>query len=141
LFQGSHAYHLDDKSRLKMPSEFAAALGATFTLTRGRTNCIWVWKDEDWRVWAEQLQSLTLGDPGQLAMQRFFVGSAASAAVDGQGRLMIPPVLREFAGLEHEAMVVGTGARVEIWSRERWDAYEKQITDELIEENARRLSF
>lgn len=124
-----------------MPSEFAAALGATFTLTRGRTNCIWVLTDDEWRVWAEKLQALTLGDPGQLALQRFFLGSAHSASTDGQGRLMIPPVLREFAGLEHEAMVVGAGSRVEIWSRERWDAYEVQITDGLIEENMRRLNF
>ena len=141
MFQGSHAYHLDDKGRLKMPSEFASALGTTFTLTRGRTNCIWVWTDNDWRLWAEKLHGLNLGDPGHLALQRFFVGSAHNAVLDAQGRLMIPPVLREFAGLEHEAMVVGTGSRVEIWSRARWDAYEAQITDELIEENARRLNF
>jgi MraZ protein len=141
LFQGSHEYHLDDKGRLKLPSEFADALGKGFTLTRGRTHCIWIWSPAEWAVWAERLQALSLGDPGQLALQRFFLGSAHTASVDTQGRLMIPPVLREFAGLEHEAMVVGAGARVEIWSRARWDSYEDQITDELIEENMRRLNI
>lgn len=137
MFQGTHAYHVDEKGRLKMPADFALALGPTFTLTRGHNGCLWAMPDAEWQALAARLKGDSILDQRTLALQRYFIGSAASITLDGQGRLVIPPVLRDFAGIRHELMIVGIGSRVEVWARERWDAYESQLSDELIAELAR----
>jgi MraZ protein len=137
VFQGAHAYHIDEKGRLKMPAEFAHGLGATFTITKGKDRCLWVMPDAEWQALVARLKPESLLDQRSLALQRYFIGSAVTLSLDGQGRLSLPGVLREFAGIGHELMLVGIGARVEIWSREHWDAYESQLSDDLIEELAR----
>lgn len=137
MFQGSFSYHVDDKGRLKMPAEFVPALGNSFTVTRGPSGCLWAMPEAEWQTVAVRLRGESLVDQRLLTLQRYFIGSAVTVTLDGQGRLTLPNVLREFAGIRHEVIVVGTGTRVEIWSRERWDQYEQQLSDELIEELAR----
>jgi MraZ protein len=137
LFQGAHAYHVDEKGRLKMPAEFTSQLGAPFTITRGHSGCLWVMSDTEWKRMVGRLQGDSLVDQRTLALQRYFIGSAVSLSLDGQGRIVIPPVLRELAAVRHEVMVVGIGSRIEVWSRERWDEYEGRLSDAMIEELAR----
>ncbi len=120
-----------------MPAEFVHALGASFTLTRGQGGCLWAIPEAGWQAMVERLQGDSIVDQRALALQRYFIGSAATLSLDAQGRLGIPPVLRECAGIQHEVMVVGIGPRIEIWSRERWDEYESRLNDELIAELAR----
>lgn len=121
-----------------MPAEFVRPLGSAFTITRGNTKgCLWVLPQSEWDPLVARLRGDSLMDQRILALQRWFIGSAVETSLDPQGRLTIPPVLREFAGIQHEVMVMGTGTRVEIWSRERWDEYANQLTDEAIEELAR----
>lgn len=141
MFQGSHPYHIDDKGRLKMPADFARALGAAFIVTRGMEGCLWLLPDTEWRQLVERLRGQTLADPRTRALQRHFIGAAESLSLDGQGRITIPPVLREAAGIRHELMLVGVETRVEVWSRERWDAYQTSLSDEAIEELARGLGI
>jgi MraZ protein len=137
MFQGASAYHVDDKGRLKMPAEFVRELGASFTITRGLGGCLWVLPDAEWKAMAERLRGDSMVDQRALALQRAFIGSAQAVSFDGQGRVTIPPVLREFAGITHEVMIVGTGPRVEIWARDRWETYNSTLSDELLEELAR----
>jgi len=137
VFQGTYPYHIDDKGRLKMPAEFVHDLGVSFTITRGHNGCLWVMPEPEWRTMVERLQGGSIVDQRSLTLQRYFIGSAVTLSLDGQGRLTVPPVLREFAGIAHEVMVVGIGPRIEIWSRERHAAFEAQISDALIEELAR----
>lgn len=137
MFQGGYAYHTDDKGRLKLPAEFVHRMGPSFTITRGHNGCLWMMPEAEWEAMAARLHGDSIVDQRSLALQRYFIGSAVTAALDGQGRLTIPPVLREFAGIQHEVMIVGIGSRVEIWARQRWDEYESRLSDELIEELAR----
>lgn len=137
MFQDAYPYHVDDKGRLKMPAEFVAGLGDSFTITKGSGNCLWIRPDADWLPVLERLQSESLVDQRVLTLQRYFVGSAKRVSLDSQGRLTLPPVLREYYGIQHEVMVVGTGPRVEVWARDKWDAYEASLSDDLIEELAR----
>ncbi len=137
MFQGSYPYHIDDKGRLKMPAEFVHGLGTSFTITRGHDRYLWVLPSAQWERMQERLQGGSMFDPGNLALQRYFIGSAVTTSLDGQGRLSVPPVLREWAGIQHEVMVVGIGPRIEIWSRERWSSYDDQYSSTMIEELAR----
>lgn len=141
MFQGSHPYRIDDKGRLKMPAEFVRLLGTSFTITKGANGCLWVLPQAEWQRVAEKLRGDSLLDQKSLAMQRWFVGSAVEASLDPQGRLAIPPVLREYAGIQHEVMVMGVDNRVEVWSRAGWDAYQSRLNDELMEELARGLGI
>ena len=120
-----------------MPAEFVHGLGSSFTMTRGHNGCLWVLPQAEWESMAQRLTGDSIFDQRALALQRYFIGSAVTLSLDGQGRLTIPQVLREFAGIQHDLMVVGIGPRVEIWSRERWDEYQSRFSDEMIEELAR----
>lgn len=137
MFQGAHAYHIDEKGRLKMPADFAQELGPSFTITRGSKDCLWAMPPAAWASMVERLRSSSIMDQRMLALQRWFIGSAQTLSLDGQGRVTMPPVLREFAGIRHEVIMVGIGDKIEVWSRERWDAYETTLSDDTIEELAR----
>jgi MraZ protein len=137
LLQGAYPYHIDEKGRLKLPADFAEDLGPSFTLTKGQHGCLWVLPAAEWQAVLDRLRGDSLVDHRQLALQRYFIGSAMTLNPDAQGRISLPATLREFAGIRHEVMVVGTGTRAEIWSRERWQEYEKGFSDQLIEELAR----
>ena len=132
---------MDAKGRLVLPAKFRSQLGMDLTVTKGLNRCLWLFPEETWQRVSEQLTAETLGSPDTLALQRFFLGSAADAGPDEQGRVLLPPLLREYAGIEREVVTVGMGARLEVWSRERWDAYQNDLTDERILELTSRLSF
>jgi len=137
MFSGAHSHHVDDKGRTKMPQRFASRLGAEFVATRGMHGCIWVFPREEWEKVLAKLQSDSLVDGRALTLQRFFLGTASECSLDPQGRLLIPPVLREYAGIDSEILIIGACAKIEIWAKEKWEAYNAAITDEKLEELGR----
>ena len=141
MFSGAFPHSMDAKGRLVLPARFRSQLGVSLTVTKGLDRCLWLFPDEAWRRVSSQLTAETLGGPDLLALQRFFLGSAADAGPDEQGRIALPTLLREYAGIEKEVVTVGMGSRLEIWSRERWDAYQAELTDDRIIELAGRFNI
>lgn len=142
MFSGTYNHTVDAKGRLVLPSRFRGSLGQLLYLTRGINRCLWLFPDEGWRAVVEMLGADSMTNPDTLALQRFFVGSAAECTPDDMGRIPLPALLRDYAGIDRETVVVGVGPRVEIWSRERWDAYSAQdLSDERILEMAQRASL
>ncbi len=137
MFQGAFPYRIDDKGRLKMPAEFVAELGESFTIIRGMGKYLWILPEHEWSTMVTQLRGESMADQRAMPLQRWFIGSAVTTALDGQGRVALPTVLRDHAAIKHEVMLVGVGTRIELWSRERWDAYEAEVSEQLIEELAR----
>lgn len=137
MFSGAHFLHVDDKGRTKIPARFASRLGDEFVATRGMHGCIWIFPREEWEKLLTKLQSDSLVDTRTLTLQRFFLGTASDCSLDAQGRLLIPPVLREYAAIQSEILVIGACGKIEIWARERWEAYNASITDEKLEELGR----
>jgi MraZ protein len=137
LFQGSFPYHIDDKGRLKMPAEFVHGLGSSFTITRGYRGCLWILPETEWQVLSKKLESERLIDQRASTLQRYFIGSAVTVSLDGQGRLAIPQVLRDRADIHHEVMVVGVGTKIEVWAKDKLAEEEALVSDELLEEYAR----
>jgi MraZ protein len=74
----------------------------------------------EWQAFEERLTKLPQFDPNVLMLKRLYVAGATECPVDKQGRLMIPPELREYAGLEKDLIFAGMVKTVEIWSKERW---------------------
>jgi MraZ protein len=102
-------------------------------MTRGMHGCLWIFGEEEWREFQKTLTPKSPFDNAGLKLERIFVGSAVECTTDLQGRVPIPQNLRDIAGITDEIWVVGVGAKVEIWSKQRWDAFNEEYSDDAIE--------
>lgn len=135
---GEYNHTIDTKGRLIIPSKFREALGEEFVVTKGLDGCLFVYDNKEWAAFEEKLKSLPLTNKDARQFVRFFLAGATMAEVDKQGRILVPSVLREFAGLEKEVVLIGVASRVEIWSKERWEnaaSYEdmEEIAEHMAE--------
>ena len=121
MFMGEYNHTLDAKGRLIVPARFREDLGDTFVVTKGMDGCLFVFTDAEWERFEEKLHSLPMIDKEARQFTRFFLAGAATVDVDKTGRILLPQVLRDFADITKEAVLVGVGSRVEIWSKERWE--------------------
>lgn len=121
MFMGEYNHTIDAKGRLIIPAKFREVLGDEFVVTKGMDGCLFVFDNPEWQVFADKLRGLPMIDKEARQFTRFFLAGAASVEVDKQGRILLPAVLREFAGITKEVVLVGVGSRVEIWSRDRWE--------------------
>ena len=120
MFMGEYNHTIDAKGRLIIPSKFRESLGDEFVVTKGMDGCLFVYDNEEWKKFEEKLLSLPMMDKQVRQFTRYFLAGAASVEVDKQGRILIPAVLREFAGLDKDVVLVGVASRIEIWSKDRW---------------------
>ncbi|CAK7072214.1 division/cell wall cluster transcriptional repressor MraZ [Tissierella carlieri] len=123
MFIGEYQHTLDTKGRIIMPSKFREELGEEFVMTKGLDNCLFVYPKNEWAVLEEKLKTLPLTNRDARAFIRFFFAGASEGALDKQGRVLIPANLREHSRLDKDAVVIGVSTRIEIWSKEEWDAY------------------
>ena len=121
MFMGEYNHTIDAKGRLIVPAKFREILGDNFIVTKGLDGCLFVYPNDEWTRFEEKLKSLPLTNKNARQFTRFFLAGAAACEVDKQGRILLPQVLREFASLEKDVVLVGVASRIEIWSRERWD--------------------
>lgn len=122
MFMSEYNHTVDAKGRLIMPSKFRDALGEEFVVSKGMDGCLFVYANEDWNAFEQKLTSLPLINKEARQFARFFLAGAAQVELDKQGRILLPATLREFAGLDKDVVLVGVGSRIEIWSKEKWDA-------------------
>ncbi|MBV9851685.1 MAG: division/cell wall cluster transcriptional repressor MraZ [Armatimonadetes bacterium] len=141
VFQGEFDQSVDDKGRVIIPTRFRASLGVRFYMTKGIGGCIFVYTENAYNALSETLQQQRQLDEHTMRLQRFFTSTEAQA--DTQGRVTIPAKLREWAKIDEqgEVVIVGTGSRIEIWSRAGWDRYNDELTDEKITESAREVGI
>lgn len=131
MFMGEYNHTIDTKGRLIIPSKFRETLGDEFVVTKGLDGCLFVYPNEEWNAFEEKLRTLPLTNKNARQFSRFFLAGAASCEVDKQGRILIPGVLREFAQLEKEVVLVGVLSRIEIWSKAKWE--ESNVYDDMDE--------
>lgn len=134
MFMGEYNHTIDAKGRLIIPSKFREILGDEFVVTKGLDGCLFVYDNREWSNFEEKLKSLPLTNKDARQFVRFFLAGAAAVEVDKQGRILLPGVLREFADISKDAVLIGVASRIEIWSRERWEgtsSYEDM--DEIAE--------
>mgnify|MGYP004541889237 FL=1 len=136
-FKGEYNHTVDAKGRLIVPAKFRESLGEIFVFTKGLDGCLFVYPNEEWENIENKFRELPLTTKDARKFSRFFFAGAADCEVDKQGRILIPSVLREFAGIGKEAVLVGVLNRVEIWSKERWlGENEYEDMDEVAEHMA-----
>src|SRR5690554_223415 len=123
MFIGEYQHTLDNKGRIIIPSKFRTELGEEFVITKGLDNCLFVYPKTEWSILEEKLKQLPLTNRDARAFVRFFFSGASECELDKQGRVLIPPNLRDHSKLEKEVVIIGVATRIEIWSKEEWDMY------------------
>ena len=134
MFKGRYLHTLDAKGRLSIPSRFRETLAQhreeVLILTYFDA-CLWGFPSDEWELLEEKLRKLPLLQKDVRAFTRIFFASAQECPVDKQGRILIPPSLREDAGLEKDVVLLGAASRLEIWSKPRWDEFYRQSTENI----------
>lgn len=129
MFMGEFQHSIDDKGRLIIPAKFRDGLGASFVVTRGLDNCLFVYPRSEWETIEAKLKSLPFTRADARAFSRFFFSGATECDLDKQGRANIPNNLREYAKLNRDCVVIGVSGRVEIWAKEVWEDYTLNAAD------------
>ncbi len=137
--KGEYQHTLDAKGRLFIPAKLREQLGDSFVVTKGLDDCLFVYPQEAWEELEQKIRQLPMSKSRSL--QRFFLSSAADVTVDRQGRIVIPPVLRGYAKLERDVVVIGVGERAELWDARRWNAYTDDLDSESIAQAMEELGF
>lgn len=132
MFIGEYQHSIDDKGRIVLPSKFRADLAHGCVVTKGQEGCLYVLPAEEWQAMATEVSRLPLTDKRGRTWGRVFFGSSEELTVDRQGRVAIPGALRQWAGLEKEAAVVGVNTRIELWEPTAWQAYLADGEDEYV---------
>ena len=123
MFRGRFENTIDAKGRISVPSKFREVLSANYDERLIITNfdgCLWAYPFKEWRIIEEKVSALPQFKAEVRALQRVFISAASECPIDKQGRMVIPPSLREYAGIEREVVFVGMVQRIEIWSKSRW---------------------
>lgn len=134
MFMGEYNHSIDTKNRIIIPAKFRESLGEEFVVTLGLDGCLFVYPQNEWEHFVHELKNLP-GNKEARQLQRYFMAGAASLEVDKQGRILIPSKLREHAALEKEVVFVGVLSKIEIWSKERWEANNSFENMDAIAEN------
>ena len=139
MFLGEHHHSIDPKGRLIIPAKFRPGLAAGVVVTRGLDGCLLGYPPSEWEHLTQKINSLPLTQRDARDFSRLMYSAATFCEPDGQGRILLPPSLREYADLDNETVIVGTHTRFEIWNPERWEGVKRKI-DENPEAIAEHLS-
>ncbi len=120
---GEYQHTVDSKGRIIIPSKFRDDLGDEFVITKGLDSCLFIYAQDEWKRVEDKLKTLPLTNRDARAFIRFFFSGASECNLDKQGRILIPSNLREHSKLDKEAVIIGVSTRLEIWSKEQWNAY------------------
>lgn len=123
MFTGEYIHSFDEKGRVIMPSKFRSELGESFYIGKGLDKCLFVYPIEAWAEFVGKLRNLSSFNKQERFFLRQFVSGFIECSFDKQGRIQIPPSLREFSGLNNEAAIIGVIDRIEIWNKESWNSY------------------
>jgi MraZ protein len=125
MFRGANQLTLDVKGRMVMPTRYRDRLqercGGKLVVTVDKDQCLLIYPMPDWEEIERKLMSLPTLNPQARRLQRLMVGHATDLEIDSHGRVLLPPNLREFAALTRDAMLIGQGARFELWDEARWN--------------------
>lgn len=126
---GEFSHGMDKKNRIIIPSRLREGLGEQFIMTKGLDSCLYIYPKDEWQTFEKKLKSLPLTDKNVRSFVRFFFSGANEMEPDKMGRVLIPQSLLSYAGIDGEVVSVGMMDRVEVWSKEKWEAYNESEMD------------
>lgn len=127
-FKGGPVLTLDGKGRLTVPARYRellmSAVDGQMMVSKSHVRCLSLFPRPVWDQFEARLNALPASADG---LRRLYVGSATEVAIDTGSRVLLPPELREWAGLEREVVFMGMGNRFELWDKARYDAHEALV--------------
>lgn len=125
MFRGVNALNLDAKGRMTMPTRYRQRLtdgcNGQLVITVDRDHCLLLYPFPEWEVIERKLVKLPSFNRQARRLQRLLVGHATEVELDSAGRVLLPPPLREFAGLDKRAVLIGQGNKFELWDETLWN--------------------
>lgn len=123
MFLGTYEPRLDDKSRLVLPAKFRDQLAEGLVITKGQERCLCVWPVAEFEAVTDRLGQAPVTSKSARDYMRVLFAGASDEVPDKQGRITLPPALREYAGLRRDCTVIGANTRVEVWDTAAWREY------------------
>ena len=142
MFQGASSLSLDAKGRLSVPTRHRDVLAVTaasqLTITKHPHGCLMVFPRPEWEKFRERIAALPMSAQW---WKRIFLGNAMDVDMDGTGRVLVSPELREAAGLAKETLLLGMGNHFELWDKAKYEAQEAQAAQGEMPEAFKDFSF
>lgn len=141
MFRGINLIQLDPKGRLTMPTRYrstiqAAAKNQLILTIDTEEHCLLLYPLPEWEVIESRIQALPSFHKVSRRIQRLLIGHATELELDGNGRLLLPPLLREYAAMDKQVMLVGQGKKFELWSEKEWNSgRDKWLSKESLDES------
>ena len=133
-FRGQFHHAIDEKGRIIFPSKFREIFAQEhdnrMVITKG-DGCLRVFPSDEWTILEEKISHQSILRKEVRSFQRLFMSPAVDCILDSQGRVLIPPTLREYANLEKDIVLVGMIKDIEIWSKERFDEEMKKAATDM----------
>lgn len=131
MFRGVTGINIDVKGRIVMPTRYRECLHGNIVLTIDtEERCLLLYPFEAWEAIESKLAALPSFNPAARRIQRLLIGHATETEIDGQGRILLPPLLREYAELSKKAVLIGQGKKFELWDEEHWQKRRSQWLEE-----------
>ncbi len=127
MFLGESRHTLDAKNRLRIPAKFRTELGDKYVVTVGSDGCLCVYSNAKFEKYVEKLESIPNFDLQAQRSIRKILSLAIEVEPDEQGRFILPKNLKDFAKIDKNLVINGSGSKIEIWSEEVWDEYSSLI--------------
>jgi MraZ protein len=140
MFRGSSFHTIDPKGRLIIPARFRDVLragGGNGLMISRMDSCLVAYTFDEWHKIESRILALAEKSENMRRFRRVFVGGAFECSCDKQDRILIPPMLRQYAGLEKDIVLVGVLDHFEIWSRQNWDSENAHMEDDMQKEDVR----
>ena len=138
---GGFDHKIDKKGRVFIPSAFREELGESFIICKGiyGKKCLCVYSSEQWKVLVEKIGTLPSAKSSNV--KRFLYDGAFNVEFDTQGRILVPPALREYADFDSEVHIIGMDTNLEIWDSSLWNTENESNTLESISAVMEELNF
>ncbi|AUD83403.1 Cell division protein mraZ [Bifidobacterium breve] len=141
LLLGTYTPKIDAKGRVALPAKFRSQLGQGLVMARGQERCVYLLPFDEFRRIASQIQRTSVGNKAAREYLRVFLSGAVDQEPDKQGRVVVPQMLRDYANLGSDIVVIGVGTRAELWNKDAWESYLAQkeegysdIADDVLPE-------
>lgn len=126
MYRGINALNIDEKGRIAVPTRYRDDLYAVVVTIDTEEKCLLLYPQIEWEAIEAKIESLPSFNEATRRIQRLLIGHATELSLDNNGRIVIPQLLREYAGLEKQIMLVGQGKKFEIWDSELWETRRRE---------------
>lgn len=134
MFLGEYQPNITEGSRIALPKKLRDQIrGEEVILTRGFEKCIFIYDKEDWVTEAQKQIENPITDQKTRDTKRYLYASATETTVDGQGRVVLPNNLKDYANLSKTTAVIGAGDHIEIWDVDAWTNHLEKISADLVQ--------